>query len=91
MYKVYPTIACVVCKNDYRKLNTIESYTMKSSELSIVDFYCIFVLTEMNLIAFLGPSNCVNTQPYLELCYNKNKKQVYMLLIIKCLYHVIIC
>ena len=24
--------------------------------------YCNFVRTEMNLIAFLGPSNCVNTQ-----------------------------
>ena len=40
----------------------------KSSELSIKDFYCAFVGTEMNLIAFSGPRNCVNTQPYLELC-----------------------
>ena len=31
----------------------------------INDFYCIFVHTEMDLIAFWGPSNCVNTQPYL--------------------------
>ena len=35
---------------------------MKSSELSIKDFYCVFVRTEMDLIAFLGPSNCVKTQ-----------------------------
>ena len=35
---------------------------MKNSELSIKDFYCVFVRTEMNLIAFLGPSNCVNRQ-----------------------------
>ena len=35
---------------------------MKSLELSIKDFYCIFVRTEKNLIAFLGPSNCINTQ-----------------------------
>ena len=28
-----------------------------------MDFYCVFVRTEMNLIAFLGPRNCVNT-PY---------------------------
>ena len=26
------------------------------------DFYCVFVCTEMNLIAFSGPRNCVNTQ-----------------------------
>ena len=26
------------------------------------DFYCVFVRTEMNLIAFSGPRNCVNTQ-----------------------------
>ena len=34
----------------------------KSSELSIKDFYCVFVCTEMNLIAFSGPRNCVNMQ-----------------------------
>ena len=34
----------------------------KSSELSIKDFYCVFVRTEINLIAFSGPRNCVNTQ-----------------------------
>ena len=37
-------------------------YAMKSSEMSIKDFYCVFVRTEMYLIAFWGPSNCVNTQ-----------------------------
>ena len=26
------------------------------------DFDCVFVRTEMNLIAFSGPRNCVNTQ-----------------------------
>ena len=26
------------------------------------NFYCVFVRTENNLIAFLGPSYCVNTQ-----------------------------
>ena len=30
--------------------------------MSIKNFYCVFVRTENNLIAFLGPSNCVNTQ-----------------------------
>ena len=34
----------------------------KSSELSIKAFYCVFVRTEINLIAFSGPRNCVNTQ-----------------------------
>ena len=34
----------------------------KSSELSIKDFYCVFVRTEIHLIAFSGPRNCVNTQ-----------------------------
>ena len=34
----------------------------KSSELSIKDFYCVFVRTEMNLIAFSRSRNCVNTQ-----------------------------
>ena len=27
-----------------------------------MDFYCVFVCTEINLIAFSGPRNCVNTQ-----------------------------
>ena len=27
-----------------------------------MDFYCVFVRTEINLIAFLGPRDCVNTQ-----------------------------
>ena len=27
-----------------------------------MDFYCVFVRTEINLIAFSGPRNCVNTQ-----------------------------
>ena len=65
---LYPTIACVVCKNGNHKPNTIAQYAMKSSELSIKDFYCVFVRTEMNLIAFLGQSDWVNTQPYLGLC-----------------------
>ena len=30
--------------------------------MSIKDFYCVFVRTEMNLIVFSGPRNCVNTQ-----------------------------
>ena len=34
----------------------------KSLELSIKDFYCVFVRTEINLISFSDPSNCVNTQ-----------------------------
>ena len=29
---------------------------------SIKVFYCVFVRTEINLIAFSGPRNCVNTQ-----------------------------
>ena len=49
---VYLTIANVVYKFGNRKA----SYAMKKS------FYCVFVRTENNLIAFLGPSNCVNTQ-----------------------------
>ena len=59
---LYPTIASVVCKNSNRKPNTIGSYAMISSELGINDFYGGFVRTEMNLIAFSGPSNCVNKQ-----------------------------
>ena len=35
---------------------------MKSWELSIKYFYCVFEPTEMNLIAFLGSNNCVNMQ-----------------------------
>ena len=34
----------------------------KGSELSIKNFYCVFVRTENNLIAFLGPSNCLKSQ-----------------------------
>ena len=59
--KLYPTTACDA-KNDNRKLNTIVHTLRKSSELSIKDFYCVFVRTEMNLIAFSGSRNCVNTQ-----------------------------
>ena len=58
---LYPTTACDA-KNDNRKLKTIASHVMKKLELSIKDFYCVFVRTEMNLIAFSGPRNCVNTQ-----------------------------
>ena len=49
-------------KNNNRKMNTIASYATISSELSIKDFYCVFVRTDMILIAFSGPRNCVNTQ-----------------------------
>ena len=35
--------------------------------MRIKDFYCVFVRFAMNLIAFSGPRNCVNTQPYLGL------------------------
>ena len=58
---LYPTTICDA-KNDKGKLNTIASYATKSLELSIKDFYCVFVRTEMNLNAFSGPRNCVNTQ-----------------------------
>ena len=50
---LYPTIACDA-KND--------NQLRKSSELSIKDFYCVFVRTEIDLIAFSGPRNCVSTQ-----------------------------
>ena len=30
--------------------------------MSVKDFYCVFVRTEMNLIAFSDPPNSVNTQ-----------------------------
>ena len=49
-------------KYDNRKLNTLASYATKGRELSIKDFNCVFVRTEMNLIAFSGPRNWVNTQ-----------------------------
>ena len=58
---LYPTTACDA-KNDNRKQNTIASYATKKFGLSIKDFYCVFVRTEINLIAFSGPGNCVNTQ-----------------------------
>ena len=43
----------------------------ESSELSIKDFYCVFVRTEMNLIAFSGPRNCVNMQHILIWGYHE--------------------
>ena len=47
----------------YTKSAIAKRHTLrKGLELSIKNFYCIFVRTENNLIAFLGPSNCVNTQ-----------------------------
>ena len=54
MYKCVPN-NCQCC---IQKRHTLR----KGSELSIKNFYCVFVCTENNLIAFLGPSNCVNTQ-----------------------------
>ena len=33
-----------------------------SAHVRINYFNCVFVRTEMNLIAFSGPRNCVNTQ-----------------------------
>ena len=45
----------------YTKTAIAKRHTLrKSSELSIKNFYCVFVCTENNLIAFLGTSNCVN-------------------------------
>ena len=52
----YPTKACDA-KNDNRKLNTLASYATKKFGMSIKDFYCVFVPTEVNLIAFSGPLN----------------------------------
>ena len=54
---LYPTT-----KNYNRKQNTIESYGTKKFGIEYQGFYCVFVRTEINLIAFLGPRNCVNTQ-----------------------------
>ena len=49
----------VVYKNNNRKP---ASTLTKQLELRIKDFYCVFVRFAMNLIAFSGPRNCVNTQ-----------------------------
>ena len=58
---LYPTTACVT-KNDNRKMNTIASYATKKFGIEYQGFYYVYVRTEMNLIAFSGPRNCVNTQ-----------------------------
>ena len=49
----------VVYKNNNRKP---ASTLTKQLELHIKGFYCVFVRFAMNLIAFSGPRNCVNTQ-----------------------------
>ena len=49
----------VVYKNNNRKP---ASTLTKQLELRIKDFYFVFVHFAMNLIAFSGPRNCVNTQ-----------------------------
>ena len=63
---LYPTIACVVCKNSNSKRNTIAKYAMKKFGIGyqgvLFPFYCVFVRTEMNLFVFSDPSNCVNIQ-----------------------------
>ena len=47
----------------YTKTAIAKRHTLrKSLELSIKNFYCVFVRIEKNLIAFLGPSNRVNTK-----------------------------
>ena len=58
MCKYVPDNASVVYKNDNRKA----SYAMKKFGIEYQEFLLRFVSTENNLIAFLGPSNCVNTQ-----------------------------
>ena len=58
---LYPTTACDA-KNDNRKQNTIASYATKMFGIEYQGFYCVFVRTEIDLIAFSGPRNCVNTQ-----------------------------
>ena len=49
----------VVYKNNNRKS---ASTLTKQLELRIKEFYCVLVRLAMNLIAFSGPRNCVNTQ-----------------------------
>ena len=49
----------VVYENNNRKQ---ASMLTKKMELHIKDFYCVFVRFAMNVIAFSGPRNCVNTQ-----------------------------
>ena len=56
-----PTTACDT-KNDNRKLNTLASYATKKSGIEYQGFLLRFCHTEMNLIAFSSPRNCVNTQ-----------------------------
>ena len=82
---LYPTTACDA-KNDNRKQNTLR----KCLELSIKDFYCVFVRTEINLIAFSGPRNCVNTQyaalsgAMSTLFWQSDTKDVFMFKIFHC-------
>ena len=58
---LYPTTACDA-KNDNCKQNSIASYATKKVGIEYQGFLFGFVRTEMNLIAFSGPRNCVNTQ-----------------------------
>ena len=46
--------------NGNRKLHTIASYAMKKFGIEYQGFYCIYVCTEINLIALSDPSNWVN-------------------------------
>ena len=62
----YPTTACDA-KNDNRKLNTIASYATKKFGIEYQGFLLRFC-THRNEFVFSGSRNCVNTQPYLELC-----------------------
>ena len=55
---VYPTNASVVYKNGNHKA----SYAMKNFGIEYQEFLLRFCTHRNNLIAFLGPSNCVNTQ-----------------------------
>ena len=78
---LYPTTACNA-KNDKSKLNTIASYTTKKFGIEYQGFRLHFWTTEMNLNAFSGPQNCVNTQ-YAALSgamftYHDNKETRYI-------------
>ena len=62
MHKFVPNNTACDAKNDNCKMKTIASYSTKKFGIGYQGFYCVFVRTEMNLIAFSGPRNCVNMQ-----------------------------
>ena len=68
---LYPTFACVVCKNNNSKLNTKESYTTKKFGIEYQGFLLHFCMHRNEFNCVFGSKKlfkyAIHMQPYLGL------------------------